>query len=160
MLVNPGNQANQAVAKRVEATAPQFGVTTAVVSADTPANLAEAFGAMARAGEGAVIIAADAFFSGQGRVIADAALRNRVAAIGLYVDHVVAGTLMSYGPDVADYHRQSAVYVDKILKGAKPGDLPVEEPTKIALAINTGTAAALGLTVPPTLLARADRVIE
>jgi putative ABC transport system substrate-binding protein len=107
-----------------------------------------------------VVIAADAFFSGQGARLAAAARQHRPATIGLYQDHVTAGCLMSYGRSVAAFHRQAARYVDKILKGAKPEDLPVEQPTKIDLVLNSKTAAALGLMLPRDLLALADEVIE
>jgi putative ABC transport system substrate-binding protein len=108
----------------------------------------------------AVIIAADAFFSGQGPQIAASAARHRLATISLYRDHVLAGCLISYGQNVAEFHRQAASYVDKILKGAKPEDLPVEQPTKFDLLINSKTAGILGLAIPPELLATADDVIE
>jgi putative tryptophan/tyrosine transport system substrate-binding protein len=160
VLLNPGNPAGPAVLKRVEAAGPGFGVTVVAINASAPAAIAEGFATMARNGAGAAIIAADAFFSGQGRLIAEAALKNRIATIGLYQEHVSAGALMSYGQDVAAYHRLAATYVDKILKGARPQDLPVEEPRKIELVINSLTAAKLGITIPSELLARADRVIE
>jgi len=114
----------------------------------------------AQKGAGAVIVAADAFFSDQGPAIAEAALRHRLATISLYRDHVEAGCLMNYGHNVADFHRRAARYVDRILKGTKPADLPVEEPTKIDLAINARTAEKLGLTLPQALLIQADQVIE
>jgi putative tryptophan/tyrosine transport system substrate-binding protein len=87
-------------------------------------------------------------------------LKHRLATISLYQDHVVAGCLMNYGHNVAEFHRQAAKYVDRILKGAKPEDLPVEQPTKFDLVINSKTAAALGLAIPQGLLVSADRVIE
>jgi putative ABC transport system substrate-binding protein len=160
VLLNPGNPADAAVLKGVEAAARKFGVAVQAVNASTPEGIQQGFAAMARDRADAVIIAADAFFSGQGRLISEAALNNRIATIGIYQEHVLAGSLMSYGQNVAEYHRQAATYADKILKGARPEDLPVEEPTRIELVINSETAGKLGIKVPRELLARADRVIE
>jgi putative tryptophan/tyrosine transport system substrate-binding protein len=95
-----------------------------------------------------------------GPQLAASALNHRLATIGIYQDHVLAGCLLSYGQNVAEYHRQAARYVYKILKGAKPEDLPVERPTKIDLVINGKTAGKLGLTIPQELLMFADRVID
>jgi putative tryptophan/tyrosine transport system substrate-binding protein len=160
VLLNPGNPADPAVLKRVEAAAPGFGVEVIAVNAATPQAIENSFAAASQAGSSAVIIAADAFFSGQGPQLAASALTHRLATIGIYQDHVLAGCLLSYGQNVAEYHRQAARYVDKILKGAKPEDLPVERPTKIGLVINSKTAGRLGLTIPQELLMFADRVIE
>jgi ABC-type uncharacterized transport system substrate-binding protein len=108
VLLNPGNAADAAVLKGVEAAAQKFGVVVQPVDADTPEAIQRGFAAMARDRADAVIIAADAFFSGQGRLIAEAALQHRIATIGIYQEHVQAGTLMSYGQNVAEYHRQAA----------------------------------------------------
>ena len=119
-----------------------------------------AFVAMKRGGAGAVIVVqSSAFFAGYPR-ISDLALTHRLPSVGGSKEYPEAGGLISYGADYPDLFRRAAVFVDKILKGAKPGDLPIEQPTKFELAINLKTAKALGLTIPPSLLQRADQVIE
>jgi len=160
VLMNPGNPANPAVLKHLEGVAPRIGVTVVAVQASTPAEIDNALAEASRGGTSAVIVAADAFFSGQGPRIADAALRHRLATISIYQDQVLAGCLMSYGQDVAEFHRRAAGYVDRRLKGAKTEDLPVEQPTKFDLIINGKTAATLGLAIPQELLVSADKVIE
>jgi len=102
----------------------------------------------------------DALFNQQVRQIAELAAKNRLSSIAQIREYVDAGGLMSYGPSITDSYRRAATYVDKIFKGAKPGDLPVEQPTKFELLINRKTAKALGLTVPQSLLISADKVIE
>jgi putative ABC transport system substrate-binding protein len=92
--------------------------------------------------------------------LAELALKHHIATMFLLKEHVEVGGLMAYGPSFPDLFRRAAYYVDKILRGAKPADLPVEQPTKFELTINLKTAKALGLTIPPSLLARADQVIE
>jgi len=99
------------------------------------------------------------FFRERGRLV-DLAAKNRLPAVFPYREFVDDGGLMAYGPNLADLSRRAATYVDKILKGANPGDLPVEQPTKFDLIINLKTARALGLTIPASLLQRADQVIE
>jgi putative tryptophan/tyrosine transport system substrate-binding protein len=148
------------VLKHVTAAASTRGVEVVAVNAATPQAFEIAFADAARQGAVAVIIAADAFFSGQGSQIAVSALQHRLATISLYRDHVIAGCLVSYGQNVAEFHRRAATYVDKIFKGAKPQDLPVEQPTKFDLVINSKTAATLGLAIPQELLVSADEVIE
>ena len=99
-------------------------------------------------------------FANERRRLVDLAAKNRLPAVYMERDYVDAGGLMSYGPNVADLFRRAASYVDKILKGAKPGDLPVEQPTKFELVINLKTAKALGLAVPQSLRQRADELIQ
>ena len=102
----------------------------------------------------------DPVFTGQQKRIVDVAAKSRLAAIFYTKEFVEAGGLMSYGPNFSDLFRRAATYVDKILKGAKPADLPVEQPTKFEFVINLKTAKQLGLTIPPNVLARADKVIK
>jgi putative tryptophan/tyrosine transport system substrate-binding protein len=160
VLLNPGNAANPAVLKHLQSVAPGMGVEITPLNATTPQAIEHAVGEAAQAGAGAIIVAADGFFSGQGPLIAASALKHRLATIGIYRDHVLAGCLMNYGQNVAEFHRRAATYVDRILKGAKPEDLPVEQPTKIDLVINAKTAQTLGLAIPRELLVSADQVIE
>ncbi len=160
VLSNPGNSAHPAIFKHLQANAPGLGVEVVAVDAATPQAVERAFAEAVQQGARAIIVAADAFFSGQGPQIAALALQHRLATIGIYQDHVIAGCLISYGQDVADFHRRTAKYVDRILRGAKPEDLPVEQPTKIDLVINGKTAEALGLAIPLGLRVSADRVIE
>jgi putative tryptophan/tyrosine transport system substrate-binding protein len=160
VLLNPGNPANPAVLKHVQASAPQLGIEAMAVNAATPQAIENALAEAEQQRASAVIVAADAFFSGQGPLIAASALQHRLATVSIYQDHVRAGCLMNYGQNVAEFHRRAARYVDRILKGDKPEDLPVEQPTKFDLAINLKTAKALNLTVPPSLLTTADEVIE
>ena len=160
VLVNPGNSSHAAVVGSITAAAKRFGIEVTAVSARAPADIGAAFATAARARTGAVIVAADAFFSGQGRLLAQWSLETRIPTISIYQDHVAAGCLMSYGQNIAEFHRQSATFVDKILKGAKPEDLPVEQPTRIELHVNERTARALGISIPLSLLLRADEVIR
>ena len=115
---------------------------------------------MTRARAGALTVLTSVMFVNERRRLVDLAAKNRLPAAYQSREFVDAGGLMSYGPDFAALWRHAATYVDKILKGVKPGDLPVEQPTKFELVINLKTAKALGLTIPPSLLLRADQVIE
>jgi putative ABC transport system substrate-binding protein len=160
VLLNPGNSANSLVLKHVTSAASTVGTEVIPVTATKPEEFAKAFSSASQQGADGMIIAADAFFSGQGGSISAVAARYRVPTISLYRDHALAGCLVSYGQNVAEFHRRAATYVDKILKGAKPEDLPVEQPTKFDLVVNLKAAQSLGLTIPPSLLARADEVIE
>jgi putative ABC transport system substrate-binding protein len=128
--------------------------------ARTPSELTQAFAAISKAGVGALLVYPDPEFYVERQGIVAAAAQVRIPAVYENRDFVMAGGLMSYGADLMDLSRRAATYVDKILKGAKPGDLPVEQPTKFELVINMKAARALGLTVPESLLARADQVVE
>ena len=118
------------------------------------------FASMLREHVGAFIVLPDPMLTGQRVHIADLAARGRLPGIAAFRELVQAGGLMAYGPSLAANRRRAAAYVDKILKGAKPADLPVEQPTKFDFIVNLKTAKALGLTIPPSLLQRADQVIE
>jgi putative ABC transport system substrate-binding protein len=137
-----------------------LGLRLQVVEARGPEDFDRAFSDMTRARADAVTVQSTNIFFIERRRLVDLAAKNRLPAMYLTREFVDAGGLMSYGPNIADLHRRAATYVDKILKGAKPGDLPVEQPTKFELVINLKTAKALGLTIPPSLLVRADHVID
>ncbi len=119
-----------------------------------------AFAAMTRERASALVILADPIFTDQRRQIAELAAKRRMPSVYGVREYAEAGGLMVYGANLLDLERRAATFVDKILKGAKPADLPIEQPTKFELVINLKTAKALGLTIPPSLLLRADQVIE
>ena len=144
--------------KAAELSSASLGVQVQFVAARDPDDFERAFSDMSREHAGAVLIAIGSHT--QRRRLVDLAAKRRLPASYLTKEFVVDGGLMSYGPDFADLYRRAAAYVDKILKGAKPADLPVEQPTKFELIINLKTAKALGLTIPPSVLARADEVIQ
>jgi putative ABC transport system substrate-binding protein len=144
----------------LEATARSLGIQTRVVEARAPTELAGAFSAATREHAGALIVLSGSMFFSHRALIAELAVKNRLPTVYMFREHVEAGGLLAYGVDLRDNFRRAAGYVDKILRGAKPGDLPIEEPSKFELVINLRTAKALGLTIPPSLLARADHVIE
>ena len=146
--------------KAADAAARALGVQLQVVEARGPQEFDRAFSSMTRAHAGGLMVLATPVYENERRRLADLALKNRLPAVFSLPTFVEAGGLMSYGANLPDLFRRAAGYVDKILKGTKPGDLPVEEPTKFDLVINLKTARALGLTMPQSLLGRADQVIE
>jgi putative ABC transport system substrate-binding protein len=160
ILSNPDNAYHQLAIREVNVAARSLGVQLQLLEARGPNEFDGAFAAMAKERVGALLVLSDAIFGSHRTRLADLAARSRLPAAFGVRDDVEAGGLMSYGPSILDSYRQAATYVDKILKGAKPADLPVEQPTKFELVINLKTAKALGLTVPPSLLQRADQVIE
>jgi putative ABC transport system substrate-binding protein len=160
VLMNPENSFHATVLKNVQTAAQKSRIKILPVEARTAPEIEKAFSAMAREKAGAVIVARETLFTQQVRQIADLAMKHRLPSITAVREYAEAGGLMSYGPNNADLYRRAATYVDKILKGAKPGDLPVEQPTTFELFINGKTAKALGLTIPQELLLRADKVIE
>jgi putative tryptophan/tyrosine transport system substrate-binding protein len=146
--------------REIEGAARSLSLELAAMDVRDPDNFEPAFRAMAEERVGALIVATAPVFSQRPQQMADLTSRARLPAIFFNKQFVNAGGLMSYGLSPPDKYRRAAVYVDKILKGAKPADLPVEQPTKFELAINLKTAKALGLTIPYTLLGLADEVIE
>jgi putative ABC transport system substrate-binding protein len=137
-----------------------LGLRLQVVEARGREDFERAFSEMTRASADAVTVLSTNIFFIERRRIVDLAAKHRLPAVYQSRENVDAGGLMSYGPSVGDLHRRAATYVDKILKGAKPADLPVEQPTKFELVINLKTAKALGLTIPPSVLGRADEIIQ
>jgi len=160
VLANPDFQPTASMLAETRHAAQSLGVDLHVLEARAPADLARDFDAMTHAGAQGVIVLADPMFIAQRRQIAELALRGRLPSMYHLRQFVEAGGLLSYGADYSDLFQQSAVLLDKILKGAKPADLPVEQPWRYALVVNLKTAKALGLTVPPSVLIRADDVLR
>jgi putative ABC transport system substrate-binding protein len=159
-LWNPNNLSHRAYLDEWRAVAPALGINLLLVEVRTPDQFDTAFSTMMQQRPDAFSMTADPFHVSHIGWIIDFMAKNRLPAMYLLKENVSAGGLMSYGPSLPDLFRRAAEYVHKILQGTKPADLPVEQPTIFELAINLKTAKALGLTVPPTLLATADEVIE
>jgi ABC-type uncharacterized transport system substrate-binding protein len=160
ILWNPANLVNRLAIREVNVAARSLGVQLQLLEARGPSEFDGAFAVMAKKRPGALLVVSDTLFILHRTRLADLAARNRLPAAYGAREYVDAGGLMSYGPSIADLYRRAATYVDKILKGAKPADLPVEQPTKFELVINLKTAKALGLTIPQSVLGRADEVIQ
>jgi putative ABC transport system substrate-binding protein len=160
VLTNPTNRSHATLTRELKAAARAFGVELQVLDARTPDQLDSAFAAMTRERAAALLVLTDSMFVGQRRRVAELAARSRLPAMYHQREFVDAGGLISYGASLSDMFRHAATHVDKILRGAKPGDIPVEQPTKFELVINLKTAKALGLTIPQSLLLRADEVIQ
>jgi putative ABC transport system substrate-binding protein len=160
MLWNPANPTNPLQVKDTQATAPSLGITVSPVEVKSIRDLDRALAAVKTDGAGALLVPGDPMFVSQAHRIRDAAAKNRLPVMYPTPEAVAAGGLMAYGTSLADLAHRAAYFVDKILKGAKPADLPVEQPTKFEFVINLRTAKDLGLTIPPSVLLRADRVIQ
>lgn len=160
VLSNPASPAQPLTIRNIQAAARSLGLQLQLVEARGPGDFDGAFAAMARERAGAVFVVTDPAFVAHRAWVADLAARYRLPSIFTQREDAAAGGLMSYGPRLSDLYRRAATYVDKILKGTRPADLPVEEPTNFELVINLRTARALGLTIPQSLLHRADQVIE
>jgi putative ABC transport system substrate-binding protein len=160
LLRNPANPASAAQLREAEAAARTLGVRLQTLEAQNPQEIDNAFVAMTRERAGALLILSDGIFTNQRRQIAELAMNKRLPALSFSAEYAEAGGLMFYGANLLDLERRAAIYIDRILKGAKPADLPVEQPTKLELIINLRSAKAIGLTIPPALLGRADEVIH
>lgn len=146
--------------RALRAAAGTLGVTLQSVESRGPAQLESAFSAMVSGHADAFVTFSDTLTYLQAQRVAELAARNRLPGMYAYQEVVAAGGLMSYGPSIPDMFRHAAVFVDKILKGAKPGNLPIEQPRRIEFVVNLKTARALGITIPPSILMRTDEVIE
>ena len=160
ILSNPTNAYHQLAIRELDVAARSLGVQLQLLEARGPNEFDGAFAAMAKESAGALLVLSDAMLNSHATRLADLAARSRLPAVYGVRESVEAGGLMSYGPSFLDSFRRAATYVDKILKGAKPGDLPVEQPTKFELVINLKIAKSLGLTIPQSVLLRADEVIQ
>ena len=160
VLVNPANPSHADIADQIASTAPGLNLEIELFRASRKDDIEPAFGAIAESRCQAAYIVADALTGTEATLIANLAAKHHLPSLHQLREEVEAGGLMSYGPNIVDQFRLAATYVDKILKGAKPADLPVQQPTKFELLINLKTARALGLTIPPTLLVLASEVIE
>ncbi len=160
VLWNPANPAHKPALRQSEVAAKALGVRLQLVDVRDPSGFKNAFSVMTREHAGALMLLADSMFGVYRARIVDFAAKSRLPSIFWQRSSVEDGGLMSYGASYHDLYRRAATYVDKILKGAKPADLPVEQPMKFMLVINLKTALALGLTIPPTVLFQADEVIK
>jgi len=160
ILLNPTNAYHSLAMREVNVAAQTLGVQLQLLEARGPNEFDGAFAAMVKERVGALLVLSDVIFNSHASRLADLAARSRLPTAYAVRESVEAGGLMSYGPSFLELYRRSATYVDKIVKGAKPADLPVEQPTKFELVINLKAAKALGLEVPPLLIAQADELIE
>jgi putative ABC transport system substrate-binding protein len=160
VLHNPSQQSHPLALRQAEDAARALGVQLHILGARTPSEIEAAFAAMSTQRAGGVLVLRDAMFRAQRAQIVALAAKSRLPAIYGLREEAEAGGLIAYGASVPQLYRRAATYVDKILKGAKPADLPVEQPTKFELVINLTTAKKLGLTIPSSLLLQADEVLQ
>ena len=160
VLMNPTHSGHPDYLKRIQATEKANSVKVSAAQASTTTEIEAVLGTMKQERPGALIVLPDPFFLTQARRIAELATQQRLPTMFWDRDAAESGALMSYGQNLAEHYYRAASYVDKILKGAKPADLPVEQPTKFELIINVKTAKGIGVTIPQKLLLRADKVIE
>jgi putative ABC transport system substrate-binding protein len=159
-LVNPSNLQTKTLLREYEAAARTLGLDLYILHGSTDGDLDAVFATLGQLRRGALVISSDPFFNSHSQQLAALTVRHAVPAISPLREFAKAGGLMSYAGSVSDIYRLAGIYTGRILKGEKPADLPVQQPTKLELVINLKAAKALGLEVPPTLLARADEVIE
>jgi ABC-type uncharacterized transport system substrate-binding protein len=160
VLANPASSTRAHTVTNTQNAGQKVGLEVVALDAGSSDEIERCFATLSQERLHALIIASDSFINGRFDRIAQLSLKNKIASVQEFREYSDVGGLMSYGPDVKDNYRRAAGFVDKIFKGAKPADIPVEQPTKFELVINLKTAKALGLTVPATLLATADEVIE
>jgi len=160
VLHNPANPGNAPQVRHAQDAARTLGVRLQILGARGPSEIDSAFVAMINEHAGGVIVLVDAVLQNNRTRVTNLAARHRLPAVYGLGEYAEVGGLLAYGPNRLDMFRRAATYVDQVLKGAKPGDLPVEQPKKFALIINLKTAKALGLTLPPSLLVRADEIIQ
>jgi len=160
VLWNPANTGHAANVREIEAAGPQLGLEVSAVGVRREGDVSTAIQSAVKARAGALLVIDDLVISSHQSRILEIAAKHGLPVISQFREFCEAGGLMAYGPNNNEMFRRAAFFIDKIFRGAKPGDLPVEQPTKFELLINLKTAKALGLTVPPSLLLRADQVIE
>jgi putative ABC transport system substrate-binding protein len=160
VLWNPGNLGNPPQLRAAELAARTLGIRLQSLEARNPREIDSAFAAMTREAAAALVVLVDVMFIDHRTRIADLAATRRLPAVYGQLEHVESGGLMAYAPNFLDNYGRAAVFVDKILRGANPGDIPIEQSTKFELVINLKTAKALGLAIPRSVLLQADRVIE
>jgi putative ABC transport system substrate-binding protein len=160
VLWNSANSTAAPQMKDTDTAARSLGISVRSLELADVSQLESAVTAAVQAHSQALIVLSDGALYGRRVEIAQLAAKHRLLCVGWTPEFAASGCLMAYGPNVVDMHRRAAVFVDKILKGASPGSLPVEQPTKFELVLNLRTAKAIGLRIPPTLLTRADKVIQ
>ena len=160
MLSNPENPSVVIGLQETQAAAKTLGLTLRSFDVRNPSDLDAALGAIARDRSDALVLPIDSMIHEQRARVAEFAAKHQLPSVGVYREFVEVGGLMVYGASIPDIFRRSVGYIDKILKGTKPADLPVEQPVKYELIINLKTAKTLGLTIPPSVLARADELIQ
>ena len=160
VIFNPKNPIGPVALQQVQAAAGTVGVTVLPFAADDPSKIDATFVAISHARADALIVAPDPFFTGHARRFTDAATANRLPAIYSFTPFVEAGGLMCYGQNVYENNRRAADYIDRIFRGAKPSELPIERPARLELMVNRRAAQAIGLALPQSILLRANRVID